>query len=231
MRESGVVRLFPVAPPDAAIAVEHLRAVEAILFASAGPVAEEDLARRLPAGADCARALAELVPLYADRGVNLVRVAGKWCFRTAPDLAYLMAEEVIQPRRLSRAAMETLAIIAYHQPVTRAEIEDIRGVSIGKGTLDLLIEVGWVRLRGRRQAPGKPVVYGTSEAFLAHFGLDAVTDLPGLDELIGAGLLDKTALARPEGDLPLADGDDGSDDLVALDPADDLSDMVADGGG
>ncbi len=230
MRESGVVHLFPVTALEPAIAAERLRALEAILFASAGPVAEEDLARRLPEGADCAALLAELGKVYADRGVNLVRVAGKWCFRTAPDLAHLMAEEVTQQRRLSRAALETLAIIAYHQPVTRAEIEDIRGVSIGKGTLDLLIEVGWVRLRGRRQAPGKPVTYGTSEAFLAHFGLDQVTDLPGLDELIGAGLLDKTVLPSAAGELPL-DDPDGDGDAPDLDPALEPADMEPDGDG
>ena len=129
---------------------------------------------------------------YASRGVNLVRVGGKWTLRTASDLAWLLTQESVVTRKLSRAAIETLAIVAYHQPVTRAEIEEIRGVSTSKGTLDVLLETGWVRLRGRRKAPGRPVTYGTSEAFLSHFGLEALTDLPGLDELKGAGLVDAT---------------------------------------
>jgi segregation and condensation protein B len=149
--------------------------------------------------------LAELGAIYAERGVNLVRVAGKWCFRTAPDLAFALRSEAVEPRRLSRAALETLAIVAYHQPVTRAEIEEIRGVSTAKGTLDLLLETGWVRMRGRRRVPGRPITYGTTDGFLEHFGLDAVGDLPGLDELRGAGLLDgrlpaEFALALPRDD-------------------------------
>jgi segregation and condensation protein B len=127
---------------------------------------------------------------YATRGVNLVRVAGKWSFRTAKDLAWLMAREAIEQKKLSRAATETLAIIAYHQPVTRAEIEDIRGVSASKGTLDVLLETGWIRPRGRRKTPGRPLTFGTTEAFLSQFSLEALGDLPGLDELKGAGLLD-----------------------------------------
>jgi segregation and condensation protein B len=131
-----------------------------------------------------------LAQAYAPRGVNLVRVAGKWAFRTASDLSFVLARDVVEPRRLSRAAMETLAIVAYHQPITRAEIEEIRGVNTSKGTLDVLLETGWVRLRGRRRAPGRPVTYGTTPAFLDHFGLDAVGDLPGLEEMKGAGLLE-----------------------------------------
>jgi segregation and condensation protein B len=131
---------------------------------------------------------------YAARGVNLVRVAGKWTLRTASDLAWLLTREALVSRKLSRAAIETLSIVAYHQPVTRAEIEEIRGVTTSKGTLDVLLETGWVRLRGRRKAPGRPVTYGTTEAFLSHFGLEALADLPGLDELKGAGLI--------EGSLP-----------------------------
>jgi segregation and condensation protein B len=131
---------------------------------------------------------------YEPRGVNLVRVAGKWSLRTAGDLAWLLTRESTVTRKLSRAAVETLSIVAYHQPVTRAEIEEIRGVTTSKGTLDVLLETGWIRLRGRRKAPGRPVTYGTSEAFLSHFGLDALTDLPGVDELKGAGLI--------EGSLP-----------------------------
>ena len=134
--------------------------------------------------------LAQLQRDYAPRGVNLVRVAGKWALRTASDLAWLLTRESVVTRKLSRAAIETLAIVAYHQPVTRAEVEEIRGVSTSKGTLDVLLETGWVRLRGRRKAPGRPVTYGTSETFLAHFGLDVLTDLPGLDELKGSGLID-----------------------------------------
>jgi segregation and condensation protein B len=169
---------------------EDLRLLEALLFASSEPLDERTLASRLPEGIDVRAALAQLQDDYATRGVNLVRIAGKWTFRTAHDLAWLLARESVEQRKLSRAALETLAIIAYHQPVTRAEIEDIRGVSISKGTLDVLMETGWVRPRGRRKAPGRPITFGTTEAFLAHFGLEAVGDLPGLDELKGSGLFD-----------------------------------------
>jgi segregation and condensation protein B len=169
---------------------EDLRLLEALLFASAEPLDEKTLASRLPEGTNVAAALAHLQEDYATRGVNLVRIAGKWTFRTADDLAWLLAREAIEQRKLSRAALETLAIIAYHQPVTRAEIEEIRGVSISKGTLDVLMETGWVRPRGRRKAPGRPVTFGTTEAFLGHFGLEALGDLPGLDELKGSGLFD-----------------------------------------
>lgn len=166
------------------------RMIEALLFATAEPLSADDLAARLPEGADIAGHLRELQQLYAMRGVNLVQVAGKWSFRTAGDLSFLLSRHAVEQKRLSRAAMETLAIIAYHQPVTRAEIEEIRGVATSKGTLDLLLETGWIRMRGRRRAPGRPVTYGTTEAFLTHFGLDSVGDLPGVDELKGAGLLD-----------------------------------------
>jgi segregation and condensation protein B len=166
------------------------RMIEALLFASAEPLSAADLAPRLPDGSDIQGHLRELQQLYALRGVNLVQVAGKWCFRTAGDLSFLLSRQAVEQKRLSRAAMETLSIIAYHQPVTRAEIEEIRGVATSKGTLDLLLETGWIRMRGRRRAPGRPVTYGTTEAFLTHFGLDVVGDLPGLDELKGAGLLD-----------------------------------------
>ncbi|HTZ00817.1 MAG TPA: SMC-Scp complex subunit ScpB [Xanthobacteraceae bacterium] len=169
---------------------EELRILEALLFAAEAPLDEKALAARLPAGTDVRALLAELQREYAPRGVNLVRVAGKWTLRTASDLAWLLTHESVVTRKLSRAAIETLAIVAYHQPVTRAEVEEIRGVSTSKGTLDVLLETGWVRLRGRRKAPGRPVTYGTSEAFLAHFGLDVLTDLPGLDELKGSGLVD-----------------------------------------
>ncbi|HXE68551.1 MAG TPA: SMC-Scp complex subunit ScpB [Hyphomicrobiaceae bacterium] len=169
---------------------EQLRILEALLFAASEPLAEAYLATHLKSNDDVAALLDELKGFYASRGVNLVRVAGKWAFRTAEDLSYLLERHATEQRRLSKAAMETLAIIAYHQPVTRAEIEDIRGVAVSPGTLDVLMEVGWVRLRGRRRAPGRPITYGTTEQFLDHFGLDAIKDLPGLAELKGAGLLD-----------------------------------------
>lgn len=169
---------------------EAIRIAEALLFASAEPLSAEELAGRLPEGADIQKILEDLQEIYAPRGVNLVRVAGKWAFRTASDLAFVLARDVVEQRKLSRAAMETLSIIAYHQPVTRAEIEEIRGVATSKGTLDLLLETGWIRLRGRRKVPGRPVTYGTTPAFLEHFGLDAIEDLPGLEELKGAGFIE-----------------------------------------
>jgi segregation and condensation protein B len=169
---------------------ENQRVLEAILFAATDPVDEKLLASRLPEDADLKEELKKLGDHYAIRGVNLVRVAGKWALRTASDLGHRIARDTPPPRKLSRAAIETLAIVAYHQPVTRAEVEEIRGVTISKGTLDVLIETGWVRLRGRRKAPGRPVTYGTTEQFLVHFGLDQVEDLPGLEELKGAGFLD-----------------------------------------
>ena len=169
---------------------EQLRILEALLFAASEPLAEAFLATHLKSEDDVAALLEELKGFYASRGVNLVRVAGKWAFRTAEDLSYLLERHATEQRRLSKAAMETLAIIAYHQPVTRAEIEEIRGVAVSPGTLDVLMEVGWVRLRGRRRAPGRPITYGTTEQFLDHFGLDAIKDLPGLAELKGSGLLD-----------------------------------------
>jgi len=179
-----------VAPAPAVDMSESLRTLEALLFATPEPVDEKVLAARLPEDTDVKELLAQLQELYATRGVNLVKVAGKWAFRTSADLGHLMTREAQEPKKLSRAAIETLAIIAYHQPVTRAEIEAIRGVTISKGTLDVLIETGWARLRGRRKAPGRPVTYGTTEAFLNHFGLNAIDDLPGLDELKGAGFLE-----------------------------------------
>lgn len=169
---------------------EKLRIVEALLFAAAEPLDEASLAKHLGAKDDVGQLLDELQMLYAGRGVNLVRVAGKWAFRTAEDLSFLLEHYSVEQRKLSKAALETLAIIAYHQPVTRAEIEEIRGVGTSKGSLDVLLEIGWVRLRGRRRAPGRPVTYGTTEVFLEHFGFDTIRDLPGLAELKGAGLLD-----------------------------------------
>jgi len=169
---------------------EKLRIVEALLFAASEPLKEAELAQHFAQGEDVKALLEELQGLYAGRGVNLRRVAGKWSFRTADDLSFLLERQAIAQRRLSRAALETLAIIAYHQPVTRAEIEEIRGVSTSKGTIDVLLETGWIKLRGRRRAPGRPVTYGTTEAFLEHFGFEQIQDLPGLSELKGAGLLD-----------------------------------------
>ena len=171
---------------------EELRILEAVLFAADEPLDEKALAGRLPADADVHALLLQLQQEYASRGVNLVRVGGKWSLRTAGDLAWILTRETVVTKKLSRAAIETLAIVAYHQPVTRAEIEEIRGVTTSKGTLDVLLETGWIRLRGRRKAPGRPVTYGTTEAFMSHFGLDALTDLPGIDELKGAGLIDKS---------------------------------------
>jgi segregation and condensation protein B len=205
---------------DAPDRAEELRILEALLFAAEAPLDEKALATRLPAGVDVRALLLQLQQEYAPRGVNLVRVGGKWTLRTASDLAWLLTHESVVTRKLSRAATETLAIVAYHQPVTRAEVEDIRGVSTSKGTLDVLLETGWVRLRGRRKAPGRPVTYGTNEAFLAHFGLEALTDLPGLDELKGAGLVDATlsadfAVPVPSDDPTLRDDEEplGPEDL------------------
>lgn len=172
------------------------RMVEAVLFASAEPLTPEAIAERLPEGADVAGAITTLRRTYAERGVQLVRVGRAYAFRTAPDLGFLLAREAVEERKLSRAAMETLAIIAYHQPVTRAEIEQIRGVSASKGTFDTLLELGWVRLGRRRESPGRPATFVTTEGFLDHFGLESAADLPGLAELRAAGLLS----AEPPGE-------------------------------
>ena len=215
---------------------ENLRIVEALLFAAAEPLAETMLANHIRGGDQIAGVLDELRAAYATRGINLVRVAGRWAFRTAEDLSYLLERHAKEERKLSRAAMETLAIIAYHQPVTRAEIEEIRGVATSGGTLDVLMETGWVRPRGRRRAPGRPITYGTTPAFLEHFSLDQIRDLPGLADLKGAGLLDSTlppefkvpeprdvaalmpdelpleAVEEPELDLAQTDDDEVSED-------------------
>ncbi len=179
---------------------QMLRIVEALLFAAENPLSEEEIAEALPEGADVAALLEQTRERYAQGGVNLVRVAGKWQLRTASDLRYLLRKDVKETKKLTRVALETLAIIAYHQPVTRAEIEDIRGVGMSKGTLDALMDIGWVKPRGRRRAPGRPVTYGVTEQFLIHFGLDSLKDLPGLAELKGAGLLD--ASLPPDFSLP-----------------------------
>jgi len=198
---------------------ENLRMAEALLFASAEPLSAADIAARLPEGADVAGVLRELVETYTSRGVNLVQVAGKWSFRTAGDLSFLLSRESVEQRKLSRAALETLAIIAYHQPVTRADIEEIRGVATSSGTLDVLLETGWVRMRGRRKAPGRPITYGTTEAFLSHFGLDTVADLPGAEELKAAGLLDSRVPASFSVPEPVA-SQDLREDEEPLDEAD-----------
>ncbi|ODT72499.1 MAG: SMC-Scp complex subunit ScpB [Pelagibacterium sp. SCN 63-23] len=196
----------------------HLRILEALLFASAEPLRAADMAPYLGEGVDIKALLTVLQGQYADRGVNLVRRGEGWAFRTAEDLGFLLRREEQETRPLSRAALETLSIIAYHQPATRAEIEEVRGVATGKGTLDLLMEAGWVRMRGRRRTPGRPVTYGTTDAFLDHFGLEGLTDLPGLDELKGAGLL--SGRLPPDLQIPLPFDGSLRDDEDPLDPSD-----------
>jgi len=216
-----------------------LRIVEALLFAASEPLDEAFLGRHLDAGTDVRALLEELKGFYAGRGVNLVRVAGRWAFRTARDLGYLLERYAVEDKKLSRAALETLAIVAYHQPVTRAEIEEIRGVETSKGTLDILLETGWVRPRGRRKAPGKPLTFGTTPAFLDHFGLEGLGDLPGVQELKAAGLLDATlppgfrvpqpidvAALMPD-ELPLDDGSQDAQGALDLEP--DTDDDEVDG--
>jgi segregation and condensation protein B len=197
---------------------QSLRVLEALLFASTEPLSVADLKPHLGEGADLPALLEKLAELYRPRGVNLVRRADRWAFRTAGDLGYLLRRERTESRPLSRAALETLAIIAYHQPATRAEVEEVRGVATGKGTLDLLMETGWVRMRGRRRTPGRPVTYGTTEDFLDHFGLEALSDLPGLEELKGAGLLSNRL--PPNMQIPLPFDGPLRDDEDPLDPDD-----------
>ncbi|WP_411837624.1 SMC-Scp complex subunit ScpB [Paracoccus sp. ME4] len=206
---------FPPPPLD-----QQARMVEAILFASAAPVTLRELAARMPHGSDPAEALAVLRRIYDGRGVVLERVGDGHAFRTAPDLSFLMQTETLETRRLSRAAVETLAIIAYHQPVTRTEIEEVRGVALSRGTLDQLIEMGWVRVGRRRMTPGRPATYVVTEAFLDHFGLESARDLPGLSELRAAGLLESRPPAEGLG-LPLAERDNDAD-MIPDGPAEDL---------
>lgn len=187
--------------------------VEALLFAAAEPLSEADLAKRLPAHVDVVQALADLAAHYQGRGVELACVGGRWRFQTAAEFAYLMTEEREEPKRLSRAAQETLAIVAYHQPVTRAEIEAIRGVQASRGTLDALLELGLVKMRGRRRSPGRPVTFGTTDAFLEHYGLAGLGDLPGAVEMKQLGLLDANlppGFALPD---PTREGDEDEDPL------------------
>ncbi len=206
-----------VVSPDHA---QHLRLLEALVFAGTQALDEKELAERLPNDADVKRLVADLAEMYAGRGVNLVKVAGGYAFRTAPDLSEKLKIERPVTRKLSRASVETLAIIAYHQPVTRAEIEQVRGVGLSKGTLDLLFEQNWIKPMGRRRAPGKPVTWGTTDFFLEHFGLPSLDDLPGQEELKAAGLLDARAqppIFRPdEADLPLEPTEDEADEPLAV---------------
>ena len=229
-REAGTT---PHGYADPEAAIDHLaqrvrrdkiRKLEAMLFASSEPVDAKSLAKHLEDADDIEGLLAQLQQEYHDRGVSLVRIAGKWMFRTADDLSYLLQRQQKEERKLSRAALETLAIIAYHQPVTRAEIEEIRGVQTSPGTLDVLMETSWIRPRGRRRAPGRPLTYGTTEPFLTHFSLDTIKDLPGLADLKAAGLLDGNlppGFAVPEptdvaalmpDELPLTDDGDEEDE-------------------
>jgi segregation and condensation protein B len=212
------------APAQAREPAEIEREVEALLFAAAGPLSLEDLATRLPEGSDVAAAVEGLQARYAGRGVELVCVGGRWRFQTAADLAWLMTQERDEPRRLSKAAQETLAIIAYHQPVTRAEIEAVRGVQASRGTLDVLLELGMVRMRGRRRTPGRPVTFGTTDQFLAHYGLASLADLPGAAEMKAAGLL---SLDIPA-DFALPGAEGLSPDEDPLEPGDEAPEFHTD---
>jgi segregation and condensation protein B len=212
-KKLAIVRNEPEPAPDPVARAEELRLLEALLFAAGAPLDEATLKRTLPDGVDVKEALARLQTEYSTRGVNLVKVGKKWTFRTAGDLSWLLTKQTVETRKLSRAAIETLAIVAYHQPVTRAEVEEIRGVITATGTLDVLLRTGWIRPRGRRKAPGRPITYGTTEAFLSQFGLEEVGDLPGLDELKGAGLLEGNmpsgfAVPIPSDDTTLRDDED-----------------------
>ncbi len=212
----------------------HLRMLEALLFASAEPLSKAELALRMPEGVDLDALLGELQRTYAERGVNLRRSDDRWAFRTAEDLAFVLKRDVVAERKLSRAAVETLSIIAYHQPVTRAEIEEVRGVAVSRGTLDVLLETGWIRLRGRRRTPGRPVTFGTTPAFLDHFGLELIGDLPGLTDLRAAGLIE--TLATPDDVLPepndspeLAEDEDPLEiDFAGFDAPDDAAEAEDD---
>ncbi len=230
-----IARLFPENDMDerqAEALREATRIAEALIFVSSEPVDEKDIGKRMPEGVTALAALEALRAQYAGRGINLIRVNTRWTFRTASDLSWLLSREVSEPKKLSRPAIETLSIIAYHQPVTRAEIEDIRGVTISKGTLDVLMETGWVRLRGRRKAPGRPITYGTTDTFLLHFSLETIGDLPGLDELKAAGMFDgrlpegfgvpqpRDGEALTEDEDPLEDGAIDLFDENALVPGD-----------
>jgi segregation and condensation protein B len=208
--EEGDVResLFE-APPLA----EQERMVEAILFASAEPVSIPELNARMPHGADAAEAVQMLKKRYEGRGVAVVKVGEAWAIRTAPDLGFLMQKETVETRKLSRAAIETLAIVAYHQPVTRAEIEEIRGVSVSRGTIDQLMELEWIKFGRRKMTPGRPVTYMVTQEFLDHFGLESARDLPGLRELRAAGLLENRP---PPGEPVEGEDEDGEEDQTDM---------------
>ncbi|PRD41235.1 SMC-Scp complex subunit ScpB [Phyllobacterium phragmitis] len=225
MSDTGKAQVvsFPVTDPagtDVSAArlamAEAVRMAEALIFASAEPVSERALAERLPSNVDIPAVLRALQSDYQRRGVNLVRSGDAWAFRTAADLTFLMSREAVQQRKLSRAALEVLAIVAYHQPVTRAELEDIRGVETSKGTLDVLMETGWIKMRGRRRVPGRPVTYGTTESFLDHFGLPDIRDLPGMEELRGAGLLSARMPSQFSIPVPSIDHDELTEDEEPL---------------
>ncbi len=207
------------------IRTRNLRILEALLFASSEPVDLREIKPFLSDEADVDALIDDLQAQYAGRGITLVQRGSKWAFRTADDLNFLLRREETDTRPLSRAALETLSIIAYHQPVTRAEIEEVRGVSISRGTLDVLMEAGWVRMRGRRRTPGRPVTYGTTDAFLDHFGLETLGDLPGLEELKGAGLL--SSRVPPSFQVPLPFDGELSADEDPLD-SDDQGDFERD---
>lgn len=208
---------------------QSLRLLEAVLFASSEPVSQTELLSYLPENVDIEQLLVTLQDAYKNRGITLVQRDQRWAMRTAPDLGFLLQRNSVEQKTLSRAAMETLSIIAYHQPVTRAEIEEVRGVSTSGGTIDLLMETAWIRMRGRRRTPGRPITYGTTPDFLDHFGLTSLDDLPGIDELKGAGLLTGNlprgfSIPSPSDELlsdaedPLEDDSDGRDDLISDDP-------------
>lgn len=198
---------------------EQMRMVEAIVFASSEPVSEKALKERLPDGCNLKPLMSGLQSFYASRGVNLVKIGGNWSFRTADDLSFILQKEAVNVKKLTRAALEVLATIAYHQPVTRAEIEEIRGVATSKGTLDVLMEADWVKMRGRRKTPGRPVTYGTTDHFLAHFGLEELRDLPGLEELKGSGMLQSQLPANFQVPLPY-DSDELTEDEDPFTPDD-----------
>lgn len=208
------------------IVERHLRVLEALLFAASEPLEPLAMLPYLGEGADVAGLLVQLQARYAGRGVNLVQRGDRWAFRTAEDLGFLLRRQEQETRPLSRPALETLAIIAYHQPTTRAEIEEVRGVATGKGTIDLLLEAGWIRMRGRRRTPGRPVTYGTTEAFLDHFGLETLSDLPGLEELKGSGLL--SGRLPPSMQIPLPFDGALREDEDPLDPDDHDDDRDSD---
>lgn len=207
---------------------QDMRLLEAILFAATEPVDEAALRERLPEGCDLVALLERLAADYAGRGMNLTRVAGKWALRTAEDLAPHLTVETKVARRPSRAAVETLSIIAYHQPVTRSEVEEIRGVAMSRGTLDTLLEAGWIRPGGRRRTPGRPMTWGTSPAFLDHFGLNSLGDLPGIDELKAAGLLDTRPVTTIFGEMAV---EDDPSEPEELDESNEPEDVAAGGGG